>query len=54
MAFSKTLLLLGLAFAVLLLISSEMSARELHEINQTQNSSGTDVEESSNNGGWQR
>ncbi|XP_031286464.1 N66 matrix protein-like [Pistacia vera] len=50
MAFSKTLLLLGLAFAIVLLISSEISARELHETNQTQNSSGIDVEESSNNG----
>ncbi|GLT83611.1 hypothetical protein SLE2022_018890 [Rubroshorea leprosula] len=35
MASSKVLLLLGLAFAVVLLISSEVSARELAEATET-------------------
>ncbi|EEF33330.1 Glycine-rich protein DC7.1 precursor, putative [Ricinus communis] len=36
MAYSKTFLLLGLAFAVVLLLSSQASARELAETVQTQ------------------
>ncbi|KAJ9672253.1 hypothetical protein PVL29_025747 [Vitis rotundifolia] len=36
MAYSKTFLLVGLLFAVVLILSSEVSARELAETSQTQ------------------
>ncbi|KAA8523617.1 hypothetical protein F0562_010040 [Nyssa sinensis] len=46
MASSKTLLFLGLLFAVVLVISSEVSARELAETAQTQSVEMDNVEDS--------
>ncbi|XP_059444371.1 glycine-rich protein HC1-like [Corylus avellana] len=50
MASSKTFLLLGLVFAVVLLISSSVSARELAEAAQTQENVQTEAVEEANYG----
>ncbi|KAA8523612.1 hypothetical protein F0562_010035 [Nyssa sinensis] len=46
MAYSKTLLFLGILFAVILVVSTEVSARELAETGQTQSVETDNVEDS--------
>ncbi|XP_062159989.1 glycine-rich protein DC7.1-like [Alnus glutinosa] len=50
MGYSNTFLLLGLVFAVVLLISSDVSARELAEAAQTQENVQTDAVEEAKHG----